>query len=159
MSPLESRGGFDPTMEQKKPDRALDAKKRRIIPESEMEISFVCSGGAGGQKVNKTSSKAVLRWHIGRSDSFSPTEKGLIRKKLKATEADEIVLKCDEQRSQPQNKAACIERLHQKLHEAIQVDAERVPTKKSKGVKNREAESDFREKKSKAGRGRVDTRE
>jgi len=144
---------------EKKTDFALDAKKRRVIPESEMEFSFIHSSGSGGQKVNKTSSKVELYWHIGRSGSFSPTEKNLIRKNLKATEADEIVLKCSEQRSQPQNKAACIERLHQKLHEAIQVDAERVPTKKSMGVKNREAESDFREKKSKAGRGRVDTRE
>ncbi|OGL95112.1 hypothetical protein A2348_04730 [Candidatus Uhrbacteria bacterium RIFOXYB12_FULL_58_10] len=126
------------------------------MPEHEVTLTFVRSGGSGGQKVNKTSSKAELHWHVGRSGSFSAEEKALIREKLKVSKDDEIILQCDEERSQSQNKAACIERLHQKAHEAIQVPEERVETHVPKGIKKKNADSDFREARKKACRKKVD---
>jgi ribosome-associated protein len=134
----------------------VDGKGRRVVPEHEMAFEYSRSGGSGGQKVNKTSSKAILKWHVGKSGVFTPKEKELIRKNVEITVADEIVLHCDEERSQGQNKAACIERLHAKLHDAIQVQAERVATKKPRGVKRREEDSNRLNKLRKSGRGKVD---
>lgn len=141
-------------------DPTRDMKGRRIIPEHEMNISFARSGGPGGQGVNTAESKAVLRWHIGKSGAFSDEEKALIRANAtNMTEGDEIMLHCSELRGQLANKKLCVERLHKIVNEAIVVPEERVATKKPKGVKKREAASDFREKKKKAGRGKVDWRE
>jgi ribosome-associated protein len=137
----ESARGFDPTKK--------DMKARRTIPEHEMDISFARSGGKGGQNVNKRETKAVLRWHVGRSSVFSEEEKQLIRANLSLTTADEIVLHCDEERNREQNKQRCIERLHDKVLEAIKVDAPRVETKKSKGVKIRERQTKELEKRRK----------
>lgn len=146
----ENGRGFDPTR---------DRKGRRIIPEGEMDITYARSGGAGGQNVNKRETKAVLKWKVGGSKAFSEDEKARIRQNLPVTTEDEIVLHCDEERQREQNRRACVERLHEMVHVAIQVPEERVATKKPRGVKAREAASDFREKKKKAGRGKVDWRE
>ena len=53
------------------------------IPESEMELAFVRSSGPGGQKVNKTSSRAQLRWNVYASSAFSAEEKEKILSALK----------------------------------------------------------------------------
>lgn len=131
----------------------------RRVPERELSIKFVRSGGAGGQKVNKTSSQAQLRWHVGDSAAFSPEEKALIREKVGVNKADEVELDCDEQRSQGQNKELCIKRLNEKVAAALVVPKEREATEAPKGVKARNANSDYREKIKKAGRGRVDERD
>lgn len=140
-------------------DPTRDMKGRRIIPEHEIDLSVARSGGPGGQGVNTAESKAVLRWHVGKSGVFTPEEKARIRENLSVTGDDEVVLHCSEHRTQLANKKACVERLHDVVNKAIVVPEERVATKKPKGVKRREAASDFREKKKKAGRGKVDWKE
>ncbi|MEK9158424.1 MAG: peptide chain release factor-like protein, partial [Patescibacteria group bacterium] len=51
------------------------------IPESEFRVSFARSSGAGGQNVNKTSTKAIIHWSVGRSRVLSAEEKGRVRAK------------------------------------------------------------------------------
>lgn len=140
-------------------DLMRDMKGRRIIPEHEIDLSVARSGGPGGQGVNTAESKAVLRWHVGKSDVFSEEEKALIRQNLSVTGEDEVVLHCSEHRTQLANKKACIERLLDVVNKAIVVPEKRVATRKKKGVKAREAASDYREKKKKVGRGKVDWHE
>ena len=57
----------------------LFSAKPPVVPESELVFSFSRSSGPGGQNVNKTSTKVRLRWHVGRSGSFSEAQKSLIR--------------------------------------------------------------------------------
>ena len=40
------------------------------IPDDEFTWTFACSGGPGGQNVNKVASKAALRWHIAASSAL-----------------------------------------------------------------------------------------
>lgn len=56
----------------------LSSEKRKEILEIlkvEVEISASKSGGAGGQNVNKTNSKANLRWDIENSNALNSAQK------------------------------------------------------------------------------------
>ncbi len=128
----------------------------RQIPEHEMNVTYAASGGPGGQNVNKRETKAVLKWKVGSSSAFSEEEKARIRENLSITTEDEIVLHCNEQRNQLQNRNLCVERLHAMVNKAIEVQKERRETKVPKGVKRRNEASDYREKQKRAGRGKVD---
>ena len=55
--------------------------KEKII--SEVTFKAVRSSGAGGQNVNKVSSKVVLTFDLNASQSLSEEEKELISHKLK----------------------------------------------------------------------------
>ena len=38
-----------------------------IIPWGELSLSYACSGGPGGQNVNKVNTKVFLRWNLDQS--------------------------------------------------------------------------------------------
>ena len=86
-----------------------------MIPYDEIHIDFVRASGPGGQNVNKTATKAQLRWRVGTSRVFSPQEKERIRARLqnRINNNDEIVLSSSAERSQGQNKETVVVRLQQ----------------------------------------------
>jgi len=109
------------------------------VPESEITLDFVRSSGPGGQKVNKTSSKAQLRWSVGESPHFTEDEKRRIREvaghRLNAD--DEIVLAADTERSQQQNRNAVIDRLDALIEQALAPKKERRATRVSRSQKRK----------------------
>lgn len=109
------------------------------ISESEMEITFVRSGGKGGQNVNKLSTKAKLAWNIEKSATFSDEEKQKIREVLanRINKEDKIYLEAQEERSQLQNKERVIERLHNLIRTALEPTKERIPTEPTYGSQQR----------------------
>lgn len=123
-----------------------------VIPESEMEITFVRSGGKGGQNVNKLSTKAKLAWNIGRSAIFSEEEKQKIREQLanRINQKDEIFLESQEERSQLQNKERVIERLHNLIRTALEPIKERIPTEPTYGSQQRRLQEKTEHSKKKA---------
>jgi ribosome-associated protein len=82
----------------------------KIIKELNFKASR--SSGAGGQHVNKVSSKIELSFNLGTSDSLSETEKILLSTKLssKLTKENILILFCEETRSQHRNKEIIINR-------------------------------------------------
>ena len=124
------------------------------VPENEIEIYFVRSSGPGGQKVNKTSSKAQLRWCVGRSTAFTAHQKDLIRRAAgnRLNSADEIVMSEQTERSQPQNRDAVIARLQRLVAEALTPQTRRIPTKPSWGEKQRRLDDKRRQGEKKQGR-------
>ena len=124
--------------ENKANDRSVEAKDGRPkVPYGEINIDFVRSSGPGGQKVNKTSSKAQLRWNVGNSEAYTDEQKATIRKMAgnRLNIEDEIVLSEQNERSQYQNREMVIKRLQQLVGEALTPKKERKPTKPSKGQK------------------------
>lgn len=104
------------------------------------------SSGAGGQHVNKTSSKIELTFDLENSNSLSDTEKALLKTKLssKLTKENVLILFCEETRSQHRNKAIAIKRFLELLKTNLARPKKRRPTKPSRGSITRKAENKIR---------------
>ena len=127
----------------------------RRVPESELHIEFARSSGPGGQKVNKTSSKAVLRWNVDASSAFTQEEKAVIKERLanRINKAGELYLDSDTQRSQFQNRANVVDLLERLVTEVLTPQAERIPTRPTRSSKERRLEDKKRQ-----GRKKMDRR-
>jgi ribosome-associated protein len=79
---------------------------------SELNFKAVRSSGAGGQNVNKVSSKMVLIFDVATSQGLDEEEKLVLQTKLKTKISQEnlLILTCDEDRSQLKNKRIIIKR-------------------------------------------------
>ncbi|TAL49958.1 aminoacyl-tRNA hydrolase [Patescibacteria group bacterium] len=132
------------------------------IPESDVRYTASRGGGPGGQGVNTTDSRVELRWTIGESRHLSTEQKNTLRayakgeaRKTILEESDELKFVCVTERSQLQNKRDCLNRLNAFLREALTPEEERIATKKSRGVKNKERHASEADKRRKSGRGKV----
>jgi len=110
----------------------VDTEKIR----SELRIKAVRSSGAGGQNVNKVSSKAVLSFDLENSAALSEEEKIRAKSKLasRLTSDGILILNCDEDRSQLKNKSIVTSRLLDLLTNALLIPKIRKPTKIPKSV-------------------------
>lgn len=110
----------------------MDAKK--II--SELQYKAVRSSGAGGQNVNKVSSKVVLYFDLKNSQALSEEEKALLETKLSSRLTSEqiLILNCDEDRSQLKNKTIITKRFLDIITAGLHVPKIRKATKIPKSV-------------------------
>ena len=103
------------------------------------ELSFkaVRSSGAGGQHVNKTSSKIILSLDLENSQAFSEEEKSRVLKKLSSrlTNAGELILESQGSRSQHRNKEEAISRLLDIIKDALKKPKARKKTRPTKASK------------------------
>ena len=109
------------------------------------ELSFKAtrSSGAGGQHVNKVSSKIELFFDLGNSEGISEEQKELLLNKLanRLNKDGVLLLTCDESRSQHKNKELAIQRFLNLIKEGLKVPKKRKPTKPSKTSLQKKAES------------------
>lgn len=100
----------------------------------EFQFKAIRSSGAGGQHVNKVSSKVVLSFNVQHSGGLSIREKNQLYTSLSSrlTNDKEIQLACDDSRSQIQNKNKVIERFFDLLKVGLFVPKKRLASKPSK---------------------------
>lgn len=103
---------------------------------SELQYKAVRSSGAGGQNVNKVSSKVVLTFDLENSQALSEEEKALLETKLSSrlTSGQILILNCDEDRSQLKNKAIVTKRFLDIITAGFHVPKIRKATKIPKSV-------------------------
>ena len=103
---------------------------------NELVFKAVRSSGPGGQNVNKVASKVVLSFDLMRSIAFSEEEKTLLRTQLssKLTNEEQLLLTCDEDRSQIKNKEIIIKRFLTLITKALVIPKTRKPTKIPRSV-------------------------
>jgi ribosome-associated protein len=103
---------------------------------SELIYKAVRSSGAGGQNVNKVSSKVVLTFDVNASQSLSEEEKALIEKNLstRLTSENILILNADDDRSQLKNKDIVTKRFLEMITKALIVPKKRRPTKVPRSV-------------------------
>lgn len=102
----------------------------------ELNFKAIRSSGAGGQHVNKTSSKIELTFDLENSNSLSDEEKILLKAKLssKLTNENVLILFCEETRSQHRNKDLAIKRFLALIKTNLIRPKRRKKTKPSKGA-------------------------
>lgn len=103
---------------------------------NELSFKAVRSSGAGGQNVNKVSSKVVLSFDVENSKVLSEEEKALLYANLSArlTTENILILNCDEDRSQLKNKDLVTKRFLDIITKALIVPKIRKATKVPKSV-------------------------
>ncbi|CAI8295112.1 MAG: Peptidyl-tRNA hydrolase ArfB [Flavobacterium sp. SCGC AAA160-P02] len=95
----------------------------------EILYKAVRSSGAGGQHVNKVSSKVELSFDVASSSHFSELEKELLLKNLSSRLTKKGVLKLSsgESRSQHSNKEKVVKRLFKLLEIGLRTPTKRKP--------------------------------
>jgi len=128
------------------------------IPVNEIGVSFARSSGAGGQNVNKTSTKVIVSWSVGDSSVLNAAQKARVREKLanRINNQDEVVVAAEDERSQLQNRELAISRLQSLVFNALRVSVKRRPTRPTKASKFRRIESKKLRSLVKAGRRAVE---
>ena len=103
---------------------------------SELTFKAVRSSGSGGQHVNKVSSKVELHFFIENSSILNDEQKQLLLKSLgpRLTKDNELILQCDESRSQHKNKELVVKRFLELIKKGLIVPKKRKPTKIPKSV-------------------------
>jgi len=118
----------------------LKVKRGIEIPADELEMTFARSGGPGGQHVNKTSTKVVLRFDLEASSAFTEGQKERLRERIPPrflTKKGEVVISSDEHRDQVSNREAARARLAAVLKGALARPKRRIPTRPTRGSKER----------------------
>lgn len=126
------------------------------IADWEIELTAIRSMGAGGQKVNKTSSAIHLRFDIKRStlpDFYK--ERLLSLTDSRITKEGVIIIKAQQFRTQEQNREDALERLKQTILSATVVQKARRATKPTRASQKRRVDNKKRKSQTKSLRGRV----
>ena len=106
--------------------------KEQLI--KELNFKAIRSSGAGGQHVNKVSSKIELIFSIENSIALTSNEKDRLYKNLSSrlTKDNRLILFCDDGRSQHKNKELAIKRFLELILAKIAVPKYRKKTKPSR---------------------------
>ncbi|MBG6131959.1 ribosome-associated protein [Aquimarina sp. EL_43] len=103
---------------------------------NELKFKAIRSSGAGGQHVNKVSSKIELALDIMTSTGFTDDEKLRLSQKLSSrlTKSGVLLLQCGDSRSQHRNKELVIKRLLEILKANLYIPKKRKQTKPSRAA-------------------------
>lgn len=103
---------------------------------SELHFKAVRSSGAGGQHVNKVSSKVILTFDIPNSNGLSFDEKNQLKSKLGPRLTSDFILNLsgDQDRSQLRNKTIVTKRFFEILELALKIHKQRKATKIPRSV-------------------------
>jgi ribosome-associated protein len=105
----------------------------------ELTFKAVRSSGAGGQNVNKVSSKIMLTFDLENSLGLDEEEKAYLKEKLasKLTQDFILILNCDEDRSQLKNKTIVTKRFFEILEKGLKKPKVRKETAVPRAVKEK----------------------
>ncbi len=121
-----------------------------MVPENEIELKFMASGGPGGQHANRSNTKVEAVFRIAES----PTMPEPLRRRVQERLGDVVRVTCDDERSQLRNREIAIERLRGRVRNAGHVERARRATKPTRGSQRRRVEAKRRRSDVKKGRQR-----
>jgi ribosome-associated protein len=116
---------------------SLQINESVVIPRSELDVRVSRSSGAGGQHVNKTSSRVEIFWNIPASRALSDDERFRLLEKLgsKLTTDGSIRVVASDMRSQSRNRDLAEERLADLVRRALVIPRKRRPTRPTRASK------------------------
>jgi len=126
------------------------------IPEQEVEFQAIRAQGSGGQNVNKVSSALHLRFDIAGSSLPESWKLKLLKLRDRRINRDGIlVIKAQRHRTLEKNRVDALARLIEILNLGGMVKARRVPTRPSRGARQRRMDEKTRRSGVKKMRGKV----
>jgi ribosome-associated protein len=113
------------------------------IPRTELDVRVSRSSGAGGQHVNKTSSRVEIFWNIVGSRAVSEEQRARLREKLasRLTTEGSIRVVASDMRSQSRNRELAEERLAELVRRALVIPRKRRATKPTRAAKEARLDS------------------
>jgi ribosome-associated protein len=106
------------------------------VEQSDLQFTFVRSGGPGGQAVNKLSTQAQLRVRVGAIHGLSERAAGRLRRLAgqRLTKNDELLFQAQTHRSQLDNRRACLDRLRELVTAALKEARPRKKTRPTRAM-------------------------
>lgn len=104
---------------------------------SELQFTTSRSSGPGGQHANKVETRVQVRFNVFQSEILTEEERETIKTKYanKLTNEGDLIVACEDKRSQLKNKEIALKKLNAMLNKAFEKPKIRKPTKPSKTAK------------------------
>jgi ribosome-associated protein len=136
-------------------ENLLEVNESLSIPRGELEVKVSRSSGAGGQHVNKTSSRVEIFWNVRTSSVLSEEQRARLLDRLASRLSTEgsIRVVASDMRSQSRNRELAEERLTETVRRALLVPKKRRATKPTRAAKEARLESKKRQSHKKRERG------
>lgn len=126
-------------MDTPSPDNSISLAPGVTVAPADIQVTFACSSGPGGQAVNKLNTKAELRVRLdaiaGLNDAAIARLRRLAGQRL--TQEDEILIHADTNRSQRRNRDEAMERLRELVLRAATPPKRRKKTRPSRSAVER----------------------
>ena len=108
-----------------------DGRREVVIPADALDWQFARSSGPGGQHVNRTSSKAVLRFDVAGTPHLPDDIRNriLARERSRLTGEGALVIASQVHRDQSRNVADCLDRLSDVIRGSLTPPKRRRPTR------------------------------
>ena len=134
----------------------LQISREVSIPDEEIEIAAIRAQGAGGQNINKVATAIHLRFDLRVSSLPEELKQKLLALPDRRISRDGvIIIKAQRYRSQEKNRADALLRLQELVRRAGMKRKKRVPTKPTRGARERRLEEKTRRGRVKALRRKV----
>ena len=117
-------------------EERLRVKKGFSIPISEITVRASRSSGPGGQHANVTASRIEASFRVSESDSLNSTQRERLQEKF----GDLVTAVSQDARSQARNRELALERLSEKIAEAVTPPKVRHKTRPTRASKERRLE-------------------
>jgi ribosome-associated protein len=107
------------------------------IPRNELDVRVSRSSGAGGQHVNKTSSRVEIFWNVRGSRALTEEQRARLLERLasRLTTEGSIRVVASDMRSQSRNRDIAEERLADMVRRALLIPKKRRPTRPTRASK------------------------
>jgi ribosome-associated protein len=128
-------------------ENLLQINEGLSIPRGELDVRVSRASGAGGQHVNKTSSRVEIFWNVQASRALSDDQRARLLERLasRLTTEGSIRVVASDMRSQSRNRDLAEERLADMVRRALVIPRKRRPTRPTKASKEARLEGKKRQ--------------
>ena len=119
------------------PRESIRVTRSVVLPAAEIELLVSRSSGPGGQHANKAETRVEARFDVEASAALSDAQK----RRVVARAGPVLRAAAQDERSQLRNRELAVERLVEKLREALRVERRRVPTRPTAKARERRLEA------------------
>ncbi len=126
----------------------LNLGRGASIPVSEVQLRTTRSSGPGGQHANTSDTRVEAVFDVGESRSLTAAQRRLISERCGPV----VVTVSQDSRSQSRNREKALERMREKLADALKVAPRRRPTRPTRASRERRLSEKRRQAERKRGR-------